>query len=335
MVATAVVVVATLAVGGWFGYSKIKGNQRPAGNPAAYVPKPTAMAATAAGDILTNVLDAYANLKSLTVNASAIMVMDMSKVTLADVNPGAAGKFGGRQADLPKGMTNTADVSIKLMRPDLYRIESKNIMQMSVRGRTTMATNTTAAWSSGATNYVLMQAAAGRGRRFNQYYTVPDKKMAYAMGGSQGVLIPSLFFNDQGNVSEFMSNLGQTEDEAVDGQDCYTLTGSVMGQKLKLWVSKTSFLILRSEITLGGEVNTAQLQKAMRENTNAVPGMSKAQMNRMMRRQASIMPKISGTMTDTYDYVDTNQAFSADDFNYSVPPGVRLTAFAMPPGMMR
>jgi outer membrane lipoprotein-sorting protein len=37
-----------------------------------------------------------------------------------------------------------------------------------------------------------------------------------------------------------------------------------------------------------------------------------------------MMTKIRGTITETYDNIQTNETFTPDDFNYPVPRGVRL-----------
>jgi hypothetical protein len=86
-------------------------------------------------------------------------------------------------------------------------------------------------------------------------------------------------------------------------------------------------MILQTQITLGGPMSDADIAAtldAFNTNTN----MSQAQLDQMkaqVKQQAAMMTKIRGTVTSTYDIIETNQTYAADDFNYPVPRGVRLT----------
>jgi outer membrane lipoprotein-sorting protein len=335
IITAAVVLLAALGAGGWYFYSKHKAKVAEEvaakGNPAAQVPTPTAASADAALDILTKVHDAYTNLTSLDAEGTSVMVIDMSRVTAADMNPNATAaqkaaadkKPARRRSGIPNAVTNNTEVTIKLARPDLYRIEGTAKMQM---GRMTM-TNTTAVWTSGGTNYTLMMMAGGAYKNFT---TVPDRKTALRMTSQSGglaMVISQLFFDEAEDMGKFITDWGQTDDDSVDGQDCYTLTGKMLGQKLQIWVSKTSYMILQSQITLGAPVSDDDIAAAISTfdtNTNH----TQAQLNQekaMAKQQAAMMTKIRGVVTETYDNIQTNVTFAADDFNYPVPRGVRLT----------
>ena len=69
-------------------------------------------------------------------------------------------------------------------------------------------------------------------------------------------------FTDPAQLAKIVKDLGQTEDEPVNGQDCHTLTAKVLGQKVKIWVDKSTFLIAQSEITLGGAISDADVDDA-------------------------------------------------------------------------
>ena len=312
------VACAGLAGGGWYLYAK---HQAKLGNPAAQVSKPSASAAAGAKDILTKVQQAYSSLKSLSVEGTSVMIMDMSRVTAADLNPGQR-QQASRQAKIPKAMTNRTEVSIKLAQPDLYRIEGA--MKMAV-GSMNM-TNTTAVWSTGKTNYVLMMFSG-----FKNFSTVPDRRTAIMRNGQAGGLamaIPQLFFGEADDMLRLIKDWGRTEDATVNGQDCCTLTGKLVGQKLKIWVSKANSLVLQSQITLGGAVSDADIDTAIGifgTDGKKTPAQLE-QEKTMARQQAAIMTKIRGVVTETYDSVETNPAFAAADFNYPVPAGVELNA---------
>jgi hypothetical protein len=286
------------------------------GNPAAQVPTPSAAAATGALGVLEKVHQAYTNLASLNVSGTSMTVVDMSAVTMADVNPKAKKNTKRRPANIPKGITNSTDVAILLARPDLYRIEGTSKTEA---GRRTV-TNTIAIWSAGKGDYALMG---------KNYMKLRDRSSGFAMTGSSGGLamaIPQLFFDDTAMMGKIIQDWGQTEDESLDGRDCYTLTAKMFGQKLKIWVSKSSYMILQSQITLGAPVSDVDIDAALstfNTNTNMTPAQME-QMKAQARQQAAMMTKIRGTVTETYDRVETNQTYAAADFNYPVPPGAKL-----------
>jgi outer membrane lipoprotein-sorting protein len=319
-----IIACAAFGGGGWYFYSKHKAKVEAAqGNPAALVPTPSVAQSAGALDILTKVHEAYTNLASLSVEGTSVMVIDMSKVTAADMNPNQSAdekKAMRRPANLPKAMTNTTDVAIKLSRPDLYRIEGTTKMEAGRMNRT----NTIAVWSPGKINYTLMIFPG-----FKNYRTVADRKSAFMMTAQSGGLvmtIPQLFFDEADDMGKFITDWGQTDDDAVDGEDCYTLTAKMMGQKLKIWVSKTSYMILQSQITLGAPVSDADLDTAMSTfdtNTNKTPAQLEKDKTQA-KQQVAMMTKIRGTITETYDNIQTNETFTPDDFNYPVPRGVRL-----------
>jgi hypothetical protein len=325
LVITAVIIVfAGVAAGGWFGYSKYKAKQAlKKGNPAAMVATPTTAQSTSALDLLAKVQGAYTNLNSLKVSGATIMILDMSQLTMADMNPNAKKSANNsKRGNIPKAITNTVEVSLKLERPNLYCIQGTALMKM---GRMSM-TNTMAAWSAGDTNYSFMVMGGGA---YKNYTTVQDRTTALMSGGQPNVLamvIASLFFNDGStNLGKFVQDWGQTEDDSVNGQDCATVTAKVFGQKLKLWISKDNDMILQSQITLGAPVSDADLDAAMSTfEPNASPerlAKDKAQAEQQMQ----MMTKIRGTITDTYDKFEANPSLSEDDFHYPVPRGTRLT----------
>jgi hypothetical protein len=329
VITAAVVVLAGLGAGVWFGIPKYKqhkaAQEAKKGNPAAQVPTPTATAATGALDVLVKVHQAYTNLTSLSVEGTSVSVIDMSQITAADLNPNqqTANKKSAtrRPAGIPMAITNTTGVAIKLARPDLYRIEGTS---KTAAGRMSM-TNTTATWSSGKTNYTLMMIGGGAYKNFT---TVADRKtalMTSAQSGGLAMAIPQLFFDETEMMGNLIKDWGQTGDESLNGQDCYTLTAKMLGQKLKIWVSKTSYMILQSQITLGGPVSDADINAAFDTfNTTADP-VQTAQQKAQVKQQAAMITKIRGTVTETYDNVEANKIFATDDFNYPVPRGVRLT----------
>ena len=314
------VVLGALGYGGWYFYSKHKEKvAAAAGNPAAQVAAPSSQSVASAMDTTEKMHLAYSSLDTLSAKGTAVMEIDMSGVTAADVNPKAK-NTKARPAGMPTKMTMTTDVSMKLAKPDKYLVQGS----MKQAAGPMISTNTVAAWSTGQTNYTLMMFNGGA---FKNFTTVKDRNQALMMNGQGGALavgIPQLFFDDTGTLAKLISDWGQTGDEAVDGENCAVLTGKLMGQKLTLWVSKTSYLAMKSQITLGGALSDADIDTAIALNTDTnMPPAKLAQLKAQAKQQMAMMTKIKGTITETYSY-ETNNTFSASDFNYPVPRGTKL-----------
>ena len=326
VITASVLVLAGLGAGGWIGFTKFKehkaAQEAKKGNPAAQVPTPTAAAATGAQDILEKVRLAYKNLTSLSAAATSVTIMDTSQVTAGNLNRNTTANrrnTARRPASKPRPTTNTSEVSIKLARPDLYRLEGITKQQNSGM----MISNTIAVWSAANTNY-LFQATVISGQQSQSsktYTTVPNRTTALSMGSQTGI-VPQLFFDEAGDIIKSITNLGQTGDESVNGQDCFTLTAKVQGQKLKVWVNKSSYMISQLEITLGGTVSEEDITAALNTATNS--NLTPEQIQQV-RQSAAQMTQMRGSITVTYDYRETNQTYAADDFKYPVPRGVRLT----------
>jgi hypothetical protein len=101
----------------------------------------------------------------------------------------------------------------------------------------------------------------------------------------------------------------------------------VLGQKIKIWVDKTTYLVPQWQLTLGGTISDADIDDVfdlygvIDTNTPAAAlDMIKAQ----VKKTTPVMTKIRGTITFTSRNIELNPALSANDFNYDVPPGVRL-----------
>ena len=325
LIITAIVVVcAALGGGGWYFYSKHKAKADAAkGNPAAQVTAPTATATIQAVSILSKVHSAYTNMTSVRADATITLFLNLSNITVADVTPNRptdAKNATRHPPGMPNVVTNTTELSVKQAQPDLYYIAGEAVSKVD---RQTM-TNTFAFWSSDKGKFMFtdshqrgMSASYMQLARSNSPNSDPEqiKKMQQ-------------IFADPAQLTKIIKDLGQTDDESVNGQDCYTLTAKVLGQKVKIWVDKTSYLILQSQITLGGTITDADIDDAFAlfisaSTTNLPPAqldMIKAQVKTM----TPTMAKIRGTITSTSKNMEINPALSTDDFNYPVPSGVRL-----------
>lgn len=319
------VLLAGLAAFGWITYSKNKAKQvaLQKGNPAAIVPEVTAAQHQQALDLLSKMQNTYTNLNTLEASGTSVMALDMSRLTAADLNPNAKKTTKThRSSFMPKAITTTMAISIKLERPNLYIVRENSHMKF---GGMTMS-NTMVSWSPGKTNYSLYLMNNGT---FKRYTTSQDRDTALMAGGQPSLLalgMMKLFFSDPGNTPQVIQDLGQTEDDDLNGQDCYTLIAKLFGQKLKIWVSKSNYMILQSQLTLGAPVSDADMDAAFNSfNTSTNTSEAKlAQEKAQAKQQAAMMTKIRGTITDTCDDVQVNPALTSDDFYYRVPRGTKL-----------
>lgn len=324
IITASVVVLAGLVAGGWFGFSKIKEHKAAKGNPAAQVPTPTATATTGAMDVLAKAHQAYTNSTSYSADLTVTVLVDLSRITIADVSPNLSANAKNatrRPPNMPVGITNTTDLSIKRSRPASFRIAGDSKTEV---GRKIM-TNTFAFWSSDKGTFMFMDSH----QRMNPatYMQLPDANTMNGQSGGLGVGTLQHFFDESGVMTKLIKDLGQTDDESVDGQDCYTLTAKVLGQKVKVWVNKTSYLVAQWQLTLGGAISDADIDDAFALFSTGVttPQAQMDQAKAQFKQIAPAITKIRGTVTATYNNIETNLTFAADDFNYTVPKGVRLT----------
>jgi outer membrane lipoprotein-sorting protein len=324
LVITAMVVaLAVLGGGGWYGLHLSSHHKRKVEpNPAAQVAAPTAAAAIQALSILSKVHSAYTNLTSVREDGTLTLSLNVSNITMADVNPKmpADSKNANRHPQgMPKIITSTIEFSIKRAQPALYYVAGDSVSKID---RMNM-TNTFAFWSSDKGKFMFTDSH--QRMMPPTYQQLADNTVTNA--GADQLKKMQQLFADPANLIKIIKDLGQTDDESVNGQDCYTLTAKVIGQKIKVWVDKTTYLIPQWQITLGGAISGADIDDAFSLYESAftnMPPMALEMIKTQVKTFAPVMTKIRGTITSTSKNVEINPTLSADDFNYDVPAGVRL-----------
>jgi outer membrane lipoprotein-sorting protein len=329
LIITAVaVVLAALGAGVWFfGIPKFKAHQAAQAakkaNPAAQVAAPTADAAVKALGILAKVHSAYTNTTSMKADGTVTMFLNLSNLTMADVQPGQAANANARTANRrPPGMPRTfslsADMTIKTAHTNWFYLAGDTVVK---EDRQTMS-NTIAIWSSDKGMFMFNDSHQRGGASYQQLPTA-----AQANNAADQVRNFQNLFQDPAQLTKIVKDLGQTADEPVNGQDCYTLTAKVLGQKVKLWVDKTSYQIPQWEITLGGAISDADIDDAFSlvaaGMTNIPPGQLEM-VKPMVKQYTPAVSKIRGTIGSTTKNLEINPPLTADDFDYPVPQGVRL-----------
>jgi hypothetical protein len=295
---------------------------KPKGNPSAQVAAPTANAAVQALGILVKMHSAYTNLTSVTADDTITLFLNLSNLTLADLNPDAAAKTktpNRRPPGMPRMLTNTTELTIKGSHTNWYYFAGEAVSKID---RLTLS-NTFAFWSSDQGRF--MYTDAHRGKMSATYMQLPD--VDPANNPAEQMKKFQQIFEDPAQLTKIVKDLGQTGDEPVNGQDCYTLTAKVLGQKVKIWVDKSTYLVAQWQITLGGVISDADVDDAFSVFSSAIPGAPAAQMEMakaQVKKFTPAMAKIRGAITSTTQDIQTSATLTAGDFNYPVPSGVKL-----------
>ncbi|HEY1718958.1 MAG TPA: sigma-70 family RNA polymerase sigma factor [Verrucomicrobiae bacterium] len=204
----------------------------------------------------------------------------------------------GKTVATMNGSTSTTMFTIRLGRPNLYRIEWEQN-----NGTAFPTAKAQAVWSAGAGDFLTM--GFGVKSRTTQ---------EMALGGIPGIsssaatTIPATFFkmalSDQlGGPS---SDEKRQADEKVGDVDCYVLVSELNGTTKTLWIGKQDFLI--------HQVRTAT---SARPGYAALPPLAAPANIRLETIAAMEKAGFPGiTSTETHRNIVINQSFSKADFDY-------------------
>ncbi len=337
VITACVVVLAGLGAGGWFGFTKYKehkaAQEAKKANPAAQVTAPTSTATVQALSILTKVHSAYTNFTSITEDGTLTLSLDLSNLTFADLNPDAPANTKNpnrRPTNMPRIITNATEYSVKRAQTNWFYFAGEAV---TMADRQT-STNTFAMWSADKGTFMFMDShTRGVPATYQQLADAGSVNNTSAQMTEQVRNMQQLF-GDPAQLTKIIKDLGQTDDEPVNGHDCYTLTAKVLGQKVKIWVDKSTYLISQSQITLGGAISDEDIDDAFSLFAAGITNVPPAQLDMIkaqVKKYTPAMTKIRGVITSTTKDIELNPALSADDFNYAVPRGVRLTPMPVAP----
>jgi hypothetical protein len=327
VITASVAVLAGLAAGGWFGYSKYKEHKAAKkANPAAQVATPTANATVQALSILTKVHSAYTNFASVKEDGTVTLFLDLSNLTFADLNPDSPANTktpNRRPPGMPRIITNSTEYSVKRAQTNWFYFAGEAVSKID----RLPLTNTIAMWSAGKGTFMFMDPhQRGASATYQQLADAGSVNNTSAQM-TERVRNMQQLFGDPAQLTKIIKDLGQTEDEPVNGHDCYTLTAKVLGQKAKIWVDKSTYLISQSQITLGGAISDADIDDAFSLVAAGFTNLPPQQLDMIkpqVKKYTPAMTKIRGTITSTTKNIELNPTLSADDFSYAVPRGVRL-----------
>ncbi|HEX5399294.1 MAG TPA: sigma-70 family RNA polymerase sigma factor, partial [Verrucomicrobiae bacterium] len=195
----------------------------------------------------------------------------------------------GKTVAVLNGMTFTTTFSIKLQRPNFYRIEWKQQVSPDYA-------NTGVVWSDGKGNFLVM----GNGPAQDEESQESALGGATGVSGSAAATIPGTFFKMNWGNQLGGSVTGQTPqaDEKVDDVDCYVFTSELKGATKTLWIGKKDFLIYQVRTVSSTEVVKAALDQAAK-----VTGV-----------HPQNVPQGGITSTETHFNIMVNKKFQPSDF---------------------
>jgi RNA polymerase sigma factor (sigma-70 family) len=190
------------------------------------------------------------------------------------------------------GMSFITTFTIKLSRPNLYRIEWE-------QPETPSYTNKGVVWSAGEGDFMVM----GNGSEVKQSSRESALAGATGVSGSAAATIPGTFFKmNWGNqLGGSVAGEKRQADEKVGEVDCYVFTSELKGRTKTIWIGKSDFLIHQVRTVTSAEAMKAALAEAAKRNPEI----------------AARVPKTEYTddiSTETHENIIVNQKFSPADF---------------------
>jgi hypothetical protein len=183
--------------------------------------------------------------------------------------------------------------SLQLGRTNNYRLE----WEQNIAGKMTKG----AAWSAGKGNFLGYGPYPPSKVKTREEALLPAAASFFLLSGG----IAELFFADTNSVAEAAKAFTKTNaPNPPNGHDCYALVGEANHQNLVLWVDKGTFLISQIQLTLGGAFPDAELKKLPSAERTAMTTFS----------------KLKGSITETYDNIQTNQNLVASAFESPYKP---------------
>jgi len=282
---------------------------------------------TGASEIVQKVIEQYNSLTSYSASGKSLSIIDMSGVDPSKI-PGISGDklADGRNSEefkkaISKPQRLESDFTVKLGRPDFYRVEWEGLMgPTKSKG---------AAWSAGDGDFLLMDMEQIKYAKMKSR----ELALAAATGLSAGVAntMPQIFFKGSSSLLNMFKSSTRGDDETIEGDDCYVLTGSAMGLKVILWVNKSNYLIKQKRQVLGGQMeipdmSEEKLQEGLKQLGGNASEKQKAQMKDAMKNVRALTSQMKGSMTETYQNIEINKPLTQKDFDFEVPVGTKLSS---------
>ena len=282
-------------------------------------------------EIISKVSQQLQGFSTLSGMAKSEIHIDMSEAEAQNIPvPDGAKKTKDSKKDLKQTSQGSQDIAVeadfKLGRPDLYRIDMNQ--EVSVMGRA--ITNKTTAWSAGDGFFMLLPG----GKKYMKFET-KDAAVAASAGLLGGVGITGMFFDDNNNMANYLGKSVRSKDEDVDGESCYVVKSTALGQAVTLWIKKDSYLIKKQRFDFGGSISDGSdqdLEKGLRSSGRAATPEQKAKMKETMQGMKSMLSKMKGYLETTYTNIETNRTFAKEAFKVELPVDATLLSMPAPGG---
>jgi len=164
----------------------------------------------------------YESMRSYSATGDVTSVINISEVPLSDAAQGPA-----RAAQ-----ESHHRFTIKLGRPELYRIEWKQQMpSFTTKG---------ALWSDGSARVLTVP---GQKSPVEPQDTQTALAMATGISGGVANTIPSAFFAFKGSSFTALTDTRLDGEETIEGDPCYVIKAHLADQGVTLWISKATHLL--------------------------------------------------------------------------------------------
>jgi len=219
--------------------------------------------------------------------------------------------------------TNT--FSIKLARPDLYR------MEWNVAG--TGSGISGAAWSAGEGCFGFIIDALGRNQEPYRDLKGLGHSLEYwgNISGGAALTVPPVFFgkpvSDQFGLLGLCGNFLKGDDAKIGGVDCYVLTGHLKARRdipISLWIGKEDLLIrqiqrttLDPDPTIAPPTDSPEFKKLLDEWSQATTPQEKADIQKkinMAGAQWEAKTRKPAVHTQIHENILVNQTLAREDF---------------------
>jgi hypothetical protein len=201
----------------------------------------------------------------------------------------------GKSVATLNGTAITHTFTIRLARPNLYRIEWE---QNSDSSFSIMKTKSQAVWSAGDGDFLEMGTGV-------QKLTSQDIALASATGisGGAAATIPGTFFKmNWGNqLGGPATDEKRQADEKVGDVDCYVFASELKGRTRTLWIGKQDLLIQQVRTVTSAEAMQAALDEAAKSHPEINVPLPKSGLQGV-------------TSTETHTHIVVNPKFSPTDF---------------------
>jgi len=266
-------------------------------------------------EIVEKVLARYAELKTYSSSGQVLTDMDMSNMDISAL-PGMDEEQLKKikEDDEFKNALKTPQkimhsFIIKLAKPNLYCIEWNQEVNgiLSIKG---------AAWSAGGEHTVIVA-----GNKF----TPPTLELALAtatgVSGGAANTIPTIFFSTDTNAIKKIKSWSLTGEEKINAQPCYILSGKMPPIKLKLWISKNSHLIIKSQQIFGQgddlempEFQDEQIIEALEALSQEATPEKIEEFKKTMKMALSAFSTMEGTITETHKSIEVDNPLDKTQF---------------------